>query len=176
MTITPNSETTDKTSQDVLSTKRTATQYLVLEDAVDETELGRCTIVNNVIQGAKQFLSGKIPDMDSDYKLTILHYTDQEYHTRILLRKLYTIDGMSCEEVKYRATIYDLGRRQEKDKDRDCSFFGWVKSLFAKKAPISDIPLIDIPNAEVINTTTKAYNSASYATAPYVSRIYATTQ
>jgi len=131
--------------------------YVLLEDCKTGLLLGQKEVGENYIEEGKEYLRNKIEDVKS-YKFVVLHYTDEDYHTRILARKITIVDGMECEEVLYRASIYKVSKSTKKNKKNRTCGLGSLFRFFCFKThkTVDDetnelfLPVIDHPNSSNI--------------------------
>lgn len=87
---------------------------------IGECETGKALLPEIVI-----YLRTIIPCLEN-YKFSVIHYTEEEYHTRILLREKYFVEDIEFEDVKYRVTIYNIPQQQP------TGFFGRIANFFKK--------------------------------------------
>jgi hypothetical protein len=106
-------------------TEISATHRIILENCETGIVLEQKEAHEDYMQRAQESLQSIIKDTNS-YEFVILHFTDEDYHTRILARRNFFVNGAKYQEVLYRATIYKLTKK----KNRSCGlislfrFFG----------------------------------------------------
>ena len=95
------------------------TYHIILEETKTGIIIGRKDVGDNYIEEGKEYLKSIISGM-KDHKFVILHYTDEEYDARILVRKNCYENGIECEEVVYRANFYKISKMKNEQKNRNC--------------------------------------------------------
>lgn len=124
---------------------------LILEDCKTGRVLGEKNVGDNYIQEGCECLQNIIDDIDS-YRFVIIHFSDEDYHTRILARKRLFVDGIECEEITFRATFYKI----KKNKNRICgisSLFRFFTDTYVKSGEetVNDMLLPIVTNKNVSN-------------------------
>jgi len=113
-------------------TKVESSHHILFEECETGKVIGRKDVGENYLQAGREYLQSNLKDIEK-YKFVVLHFTEEDYHTRILARKSFTIDGAKCQEVVYRASIYKVKKNIDKSggqkKDRGCSL-GSFFSIF----------------------------------------------
>lgn len=103
--------------------------HIILEECETGKVIGRKDIGENFLQEGREYLQNIIENMEG-YKLVILHFTQEDYHTRILAKKSFATNGIKCEEVIYRANIYKIikpiDKSIEQKKNRGCNWFRFL--------------------------------------------------